>query len=391
MIDGVNIANVKEENCCGCSSCAQSCPKTCITMQENERGFLVPIVNMDICIRCGLCLKVCPEIDQPHFNPPISAYAAISKVKSVVYGSTSGGVFTVISEFIIKQKGIVYGCGWNDDLSTKHIRVKSINDLNKIQKSKYIQSDIQRSYLNVEQDLKKGKKVLFSGTACQVAGLRKFLRKSYTELLTIEVACHGVPSPGLFRMYIGWIEKKYKKKVITFQFRNKVKHKKGEHYKLYIKFKDGTEKYIMVDDDPYYSSFLKGKTLRKTCYECKYKSYNRVGDIMLSDFWGIEKEHPSFPAQNGASAIIITSIKGQIIFNSIRNNLIIEKSSYDRIVSHNHSLQMSAKCVNGERLENINKDIDELFTELKGSFSFRKRLKYLIPERLKYVIKRFYK
>lgn len=382
-----SVLEITEKSCCGCGSCFQSCPKHCITMQENERGFLLPEVDESLCVNCGLCVRSCPEIEQPKPYSVKKAYAAVARNMPMLKKSTSGGIFGVMSLAVLNQGGVVYGCAWGDNFKAEHIRITAVDDLYLIQQSKYLQSDTANTFVQVKNDLLNNIMVLYSGTACQIAGLRKFLKQEYDNLLTVEVACHGVPSPGLFRKYIDWIEKNTGKKVSDYQFRNKEKHKKGEHYKYCVTFADESKKYGFSKEDAYYGSFLEGRTLRCTCYNCKYKNNERIADIMLSDYWGIEREHKDFPAQNGASAVVLCSDAAIDLFSSIKDSLIFKDSSFEQITKHNHSLVQSSLVDENLRIKTINIDSNDLFTFLKPKFDIKVRVKNLVPEKLKYFMK----
>lgn len=383
-----SIKNVKEELCCGCGACYQTCPKQCIHMEQNKRGFLIPIVDENICVNCGACIKTCPEQSQPLMKMVKNAYVAIAKNKEILNMSTSGGIFGILSESVITAGGCVYGCMWNQQGYAQQGKIECIQELEKIQKSKYVQSDTKRTFIEVQNDLKQGRNVLYSGTACQIAGLRKFLNGREENLITVEVACHGVPSPGLFQKYICWKEKREGNKIEEVQFRNKEKHKKGEHYKFCLKYADGKKRYYLSNEDPYYGAFLEGRTLRKTCYHCKYKQSERVSDILLGDYWGVEKEHPKFPAQYGASAIVISSDKGMQLFESIKSQLIVEDSTFEKIIKHNKSIISCAVCSKEKCLKTIDINDDELFKLLKPNFDIKKRIKNMVPEKVKYLLKR---
>ena len=383
-----SVNNVTEENCCGCGACYQICPKKSICMKENERGFLLPKVNETSCIKCGMCLKVCPENSKPQLHKVKKSYAAIVQNRELLMNSTSGGIFGALAAEVIFQGGSVYGCAWDENLHARHMKIECLNQLNQIQKSKYVQSDTNTTFIDVRNDIHQGRKVLYCGTACQIAGLRKFLNGNEGQLITIEVACHGVPSPGLFQRYITWRSKIEKSQVVDVQFRNKEKHKKGEHYKFCLKYADGKKRYYLSNEDPYYGAFLEGRTLRKTCYHCKYKQSERVSDILLGDYWGVEKEHPQFPAQYGASAIVISSDKGKQLFESIKSQLIVEDSTFEKIIKHNKSIISCAVCSKEKCLKTIDINDDELFKLLKPNFDIKKRIKSMVPEKVKYLLKR---
>ena len=259
-----SVLGIGEEQCCGCGACNQVCPQGCIDRAENQRGFILPSVDANKCINCGLCRKVCPECNVSDKNSIGSAYIAKAAEFDIQKKSTSGGIFSLLAEEVLKNNGIVYGCAWTDDLIARHIRVESIEGLAGLRQSKYVQSDTADTFREAQKDLQAGRIVLYCGTGCQLAGLKNVVGDN-NQLILVEVACHGVPSTGLFREYIKWIKEKSGKQVASYQFRNRKKHKKGEHYQLRIKFADGSEEYRYSAFDPYYASFIAGRTLRKTC------------------------------------------------------------------------------------------------------------------------------
>lgn len=377
-----NLGNVGEESCNGCGACYQKCPKHCIQMVENDRGFLLPQIG-DGCISCGLCVDVCPERKNTEFvNKVVEVWAAADIRDDILKESTSGGVFVLFAEQILSQNGVVFGCTWEDGFRVKHIKVTKIDALFNIQKSKYIQSNTADTFKEVQGLLQNGVPVLYSGTGCQIAGLRSYLGKNYDTLYAVEVACHGVPAPGLFAKYIVWLEAKYSIKIANYTFRNKVKHKKGEHYTFSFADQNGRKIYKYSNEDPFYASFLKGKTLRDTCYHCKYKNFNHTGDILLCDFWGIEKAHPSFDAKYGASAVLIYSDKGKRLFEEIpRKTIRKEKSQYEAVVASNSSVIKSADV--GCRIQYSLKDSDVVERMIPPK-SLKNFVKNHIPEWIKY-------
>ena len=191
-----------KKNCCGCAACVQKCPKHCVSLKEDEEGFLYPVVNVDKCIDCGLCEKVCPVLNQDKKHEPIGVYAAKNKNDETRKNSSSGGVFTLLAENVIKRGGVVFGARFDERWEVVHDYVEDKEGISKFRGSKYVQSTIGDNYLKAEQFLKAGRKVLFSGTPCQIAGLKHFLRKDYDNLLTVDFICHGAPSPGVFRTFL---------------------------------------------------------------------------------------------------------------------------------------------------------------------------------------------
>ena len=272
----------------------------------------------------------------------------------------------------------------HEDFHIKHIKVTQKDALLSIQKSKYIQSNTADTFKEVQDLLKNNVPVLYSGTGCQIAGLKSYLGKDFDSLYTVEVACHGVPAPGLFIRYIDWLEKKYNTKIGNYTFRNKVKHKKGEHYTFAFEDMTGRKFYKYSNEDPFYAAFLKGKTLRDTCYHCKYKGAGHTGDILLCDFWGIEKAHPDFDAKYGASAVLIYSDKGKHLFKDIPDMAIRKKKSqYETVVACNSSIIKStdANCKMKYSLNEGN-----LVERMIPQKSIKNIVKNHIPEWLKYRI-----
>lgn len=199
------MINIKEKhNCCGCSACVQVCPKQCISMSADNEGFLYPQIDTAICIDCGLCEKVCPVINQNEPREPLAVYAANNNNEDIRLKSSSGGIFTLLAEQIISEGGVVFGARFNENWEVVHDYTEAIEGLEPFRGSKYVQSIIGDNFIKAKQFLTDGRKVLFSGTPCQIAGLKKFLRKEYENLLTVEVVCHGVPSPMVWRDYLDY-------------------------------------------------------------------------------------------------------------------------------------------------------------------------------------------
>lgn len=380
-----NIDGISEYSCSGCGTCSVVCPKKCISMIENNRGFLIPSISKDECIDCGVCLSRCPELTTINLNVNIKTFAASTKNKDILIESTSGGVFYELASAVLKENGIVCGCSWCFGVA-KHICIDKLDDLNKIQKSKYVQSEMGNIYSEIKGYISKGKQILFCGTACQIAGLCNFLNNQTDSLITVEVVCHGVPSPGLYKKYITWLENKYNKKIDVYNFRTKKFHKKGEHFKSFIIFNDKTESSLFMNTDPYYSSFINGKTLRKTCYKCKYKGKNRVSDITVCDFWGIEKEIPNFPSNFGASAVLVNSVKGIDLFDKIKENLNFTETTIDIVAKSNPSLYNSTKECNELNYSLKDKDVIE---KMIPKYTVKMFIKNHFPEKFKYFLKKY--
>lgn len=328
------------KSCCGCSGCEQICPKNCISMKPDSEGFLYPEVDESICIECGICIKHCPILtDVSRCNIP-KVYAAKYKDRGSTFKSTSGGLFIPIAKSVISMGGVVFGCAYDENLVAKHIKVETEDELYRLQSSKYVQSDTREIYKQVKTELENGKEVLFSGTGCQAAGLRSFLGKDYGNLLITDIVCHGVPSPKLFKNYIDYMGKKLGGTLTSYNFRSK--EKRG--WDLYYKAENGQKsKSDYGFFDPYYSAFLYCKTYRESCYECKFANKNRVSDITLADYWGIQKFHPEFFDENGVSLVLVNTEKGKKYLEKIKDKLEIIESDYNKASVMNANLVHPSK------------------------------------------------
>ena len=265
----INIKN--KQDCCGCSACAQRCPKQCISMTEDDEGFLYPQVDSSKCVDCHLCEKVCPVINQDEARIPLNVYAANNPDDNIRKESSSGGVFTMLAENTIEQGGVVFGACWDKEWNVKHDYVDKISDLQKFRSSKYLQSVIDDNYLKAEQFLKTGRKVMFSGTPCQVAGLKLFLRKEYENLLTLEIACHGVPSPKVWHNYLTELIDLNKISIIkSINFRDKKYGWNSYHFSATYINKNGKTVNMSMPhgDNSFYRGFLNHLYVRPSCYQC---------------------------------------------------------------------------------------------------------------------------
>ncbi len=298
-----------KEDCCGCSACAQICPRQCISMVADDEGFEYPHVDASKCIDCSLCCKVCPVINAGDSKHPIKIYASKNVDEEVRSKSSSGGVFTPLAENIIDESGIVFGVSFDKDWNPKHSYTESRDGLIAFRGSKYVQSKIGTSYTEVKAFLRSGRKVLFSGTSCQVAGLKRFLGKEYDNLFTVEVLCHGVPSVKVWQKYLD-----IRKREFCCQEINDVSFRDKKHgwanYDVTIAFGNGSTYTTSHKKDPYFRGFMKNLYLRPSCYACKCKNGRSGSDIVIADYWRINKVLPEFNDNNGVSLILANTEKG---------------------------------------------------------------------------------
>lgn len=375
-----------KNKCCGCWACVQCCPKKCISMKEDEEGFLYPVVNEDICIDCGLCEKVCPVIHQEEIREPLDVYAAINPDEAIRLKSSSGGVFTSLAEYVIQRGGVVFGACFNSKWEVVHDYTETIEGLEKFRGSKYVQSRIGDCYKQAEDFLKEGRFILFSGTPCQISGLHKFLRKDYDKLLTMDFICHGVPSPGVFRTYLRdeiiEIAHKGDKKnsvlhpcipliserdgleenpnlIKSISFRDKRNGWKKYGFTLELsKASAAGEKntvllsYKRVDKHPFLEGFLKDLYLRPSCYACPSKGLSSGSDITLGDYWGIESTLPELDDDKGISVITVNTSKGKEVLEYLPIEL--HMTSWNDLKMKNKSVVQSAKIPNNRILFFVN-------------------------------------
>lgn len=302
----ISITNSKE--CCGCSACAQICPKQCISLKEDKEGFLYPAVDNSSCIDCGLCERVCPVINQNEPQKPVVTLAAANSDESVRLASSSGGIFTLLAERTIDNGGVVFGAAFDENWDVKHICIDSKSELPKLRGSKYVQSIIGSCYKEAKAYLSAGKEVLFSGTPCQIAGLKKFLRKDYMNLKTMDVVCHGTPSPLVWRKYLDEVSSLYNIAQITdIQFRDKTEGWKNFSLSIKYKDKEGAEKTFRetLNENVFMSCFLSNLCLRPSCYACPARDGKSGSDITLADLWGTENICPELDDDKGVSLVLL--------------------------------------------------------------------------------------
>lgn len=327
--------------CCGCGACAEACPQNCISMQEDKEGFLYPQVDESKCINCGLCKSVCIYNRIIDKNENATVYACYNSNDEIRLQSSSGGVFSVFAEKIIKDGGVVYGCAFDVTGGAKHIRVESLEGLKQLYGSKYTQSNTNGTFREVKYDLSDGKKVLFSGTPCQINALKTYLKGiDDKNLILADIICHGVPSKLLYKYYVDYIEEKYKKKVQTLSFRDK---KSGwENYGIKVIFEDATELFVPQEKNYFMKAFLTDIMLRPACYKCISKDFHNFSDMTMGDYWGAGEKFSKLNDGKGLSVLVLRTKKGETLFEDVKSELIFELSDMDDVCKHNKALICSA-------------------------------------------------
>lgn len=402
----------KKENCCACGACYNICPRNAIEMIVDEYGFKYPKINYDKCIGCGACKKVCAFQNVIEKNEPLQVVAAARKDEDKIMKSASGGIFAVFAEYFLSIGGIVYGSALineNDTLVPKHIGIDNLKDLQKLLGSKYVQSDVGNVYKEIRTLLNNKKHILFSGTPCQVAGLKAFLGKEYDNLFTIDIICHGVPNAEFFKGYLEILEEKFNGKILDFKFRDK-----KDGWGPYILSADilkqnklqKERKYIYLDESTYASMFLYTDILRLNCYKCKYTNKHRTGDITIGDYWGIEKEHPELLKINGGlldtkkgiSAIIINTEKGKLEVEKLGQEIVYFDTTYEKVAVINTQLREPSKYGNyrdkimeAYKIGGFNKVDEYYYNKVLREIAIKKKIKKFVPKFLWKKIKIIYK
>lgn len=336
------MIRIKEKkSCTGCHACSSICPQESISMEKDAEGFWYPFVDPGRCRDCCLCEAACPVKNRITAIYQPRAYACMNKEDNIRLESSSGGIFTLIAENVINDGGVVFGVRFDDDFSVIHDYTETVEGFKEFRGSKYVQSKIDDSFKKAKDFLKQGRKVLFSGTPCQIAGLKSFLGKDFEKLFTVDLICHGVPSPKVWAEYIKYREKTAGSKTKKISFR-----RKDESWKLYslsFIFVNNKEYIQFHKKDPYMRAFLKDISLRPSCYDCRFKSVSRESDITLGDFWGIQRILPEMDDDKGTSLIFVNSNKGKKIFEKIKDKMEYKQVDIEQAIRHNSAAVKSVK------------------------------------------------
>lgn len=312
--------------CTGCTACASVCPKGCITMAADEDGFLCPVIDAEKCVSCGLCEKTCPIVTPPEkpANEPV-AYAAYSRDEKLRLDSSSGGIFSELAKVVLNEGGAVFGAAYNEAFEVVHICVENETDLARLRGAKYAQSDLGGSYKDVKRRLEQGQKVLFSGTPCQVLGLKSFLHRNYDNLLLVDMICHSVPSPLAWKRYLEHISEG--KRLATVNLRSKDTGWSRYGYSNRFDFSDGTCLMDRSGESLYMKLFGGGYITSTACTNCPAKGYARVSDLSIGDFWGIWDVAPEMDDNKGTSVVLVQSAHGAEILRKIGEMLVVKRVS----------------------------------------------------------------
>ena len=373
--------------CTGCAGCSIACPRQAVTMTQNEKGFLFPTISPDKCIQCGICLSSCHLHNNAVCYKPLSLLAAKNKSSEERTVASSGGIFLLLAKHIINQNGVVYGAAFDNHLNVKHIRATTIDDVLRCCQSKYVQSDAVDALQNAIQDIENGKKTMFVGTPCQVSALRLALKNKKIDqdnMLMVDFVCHGTPSPKVFSDYLKMLEEKYKGTIIKFFFRDKEQGWRGNGYKAIFSNRDS------VINGFYMRGYNKLFPLatNDACFECRYSKPERMSDITLGDFWGIENTPVSnFEDKLGVSIITINTAIGEEWVNKIVNEIEMVNISLDYCKNntplfHHPEKSPSYDAFWAQYLRDGYRKTFDLYCKFSGKKGLYERLKWIIMYRL---------
>jgi NADPH:quinone reductase len=337
----INI--IDKSKCCGCTACVQCCPKQCIVLKEDNEGFLYPEVNIEQCINCNLCTKVCPVIYPFKEKYPQKTYACINPNNEIRINSSSGGIFSLIAEKVIQNNGIVFGAIFDSQWQVIHSYTKDINSLYKFQGSKYVQSFIGDSYQKIKLLLENNTIVLFVGTPCQVSGLLHYLRKDYHNLITVDFSCHGVASPKVWSLYLNELCSKHCIEIHNIKHIN-FRDKQYSWTKFCFSIKYFNSKNNLIEtfleihnNNIFMKGFLSNLYLRPSCYKCPTKNGRSQSDITIADYWGIQNIFPEMNDEKGVSLVLINTEKGKSFFPITQT--IFRESNYENARQYNEGLK----------------------------------------------------
>lgn len=381
----------RKEFCCGCNACAEKCPTKCIEMCVDSQGFSYPVITeINKCVNCGICANVCPfEKPQNIAETEFNAVAGYSLNDEILLKSSSGGIFTELVNIFLEDGGVVFGAALDEKHKLSHIAVCSSNDIYKIQGSKYIQSNTKDVFSICKAELETGKKVLFSGTPCQISALTKFLNKKYDNLYTTDVICHGVPSQKMFDAYVDYLEKKHKAELVDISFRDKKKNGWSITLRYTMRYKNGKTKdyYLISPMSEYFTGFLGGYISRESCYECPFSSLNRPSDITMGDFWGYQKTRPELVNKKGLSVLLINSNKGKEMLNQLKRRGLFFSDVTENSIRMSDNKNLYTPTFRPNERDVIYKEFEENGFKyiakkyLQKHFTLRNRVKNIIPKK----------
>lgn len=353
---------IEKYQCTGCTACASVCPKQCISMIKDDEGFNYPHIDESKCIQCNLCETVCPVIHKQVLHTDTKSHAAINNDEEIRLNSTSGGIFTLLAQYVLDKNGYVIGAAYDEQFTVRHIIINNINDVYKLRGAKYSQSELGDTFIIIKELLDKDNWVLFSGTPCQVGGLKSFLRKDYDKLVTVDLICHGVPSPMVWSKYLKYrLQQDSQSKINNINLRSKISGWSKYNYSVVFDY-DHSQYQTINSNDIYMKSFVSDICLRPSCSQCSFKGIYRVSDFTLGDYWGVWDQLPDMDDNKGTSLVFVHSELGRRIFNEIDSYIRNIEVNSEEAIKMNPSMIMSSPK-NSHREEFMNDIRDKGFSE----------------------------
>lgn len=384
------IDKLDKSLCTGCTACKSICPKQCINMIKDEEGFNQPVIDTNSCINCNLCEKVCPVLNKLETNKDTSAYAIINKDEEVRLNSTSGGFFSVLANYVLEQNGYVVGASYNDNYVVEHIIINNKEELHKLRGAKYSQSELRDIFNQIKKLLDDNKLVLFSGTPCQVGGLKAYLRKDYSNLIAVDLICHGVPSPKVWKDYVVYRSNKDNNGTLPLSINLRSKITGWPRYSVLFDY--GEKQYSSYsNEDLFMKAFIGDYCLRESCSNCVFKGINRVSDFTLGDYWGIEGQLPEMHDNKGTSLVFVHSENGRQLFDKLKNQFIDVEVNCEKSIEWNPSMIRSSKAkdTRNEFIREINSnEVEKIINHFIQKQNSKNKTKRRILYKIKKILKR---
>lgn len=367
----------KRSQCSGCEACVQVCSQNAVAMKTDNEGFRYPVIDKSKCIDCGRCYECCPtKREELFYQNEQHCFGGYSNDSEILLKSTSGGAFSEIARAWCDENYVIFGAAQNEQLIVEHTYITDIGDLDALRKSKYSQSKVGTAFSDCKRFLEEGKKVLFSGTPCQIAGLKAFLNREYDNLLTIDVICEGVPSPKLIRSFASYLEGKHKSKIVSLDYRDKDRDR-WDFNVMSATFQNGKTAKIDRWFNPFFDFWMQHIMSRPACYECMYTSTKRVSDITLGDLWGVHIFCPELYNDNRGSSLMLSNTeKGFKTLESMRDLMTMRELELDTVLKYSNRMRNPIEY--NERREEFLSDIDTMsFSQLKKKWYKGSSLKLL--------------
>lgn len=368
-----NKAICSDSSCTGCMACVNSCRHGAIIQKQNEKGFYRPACVPDLCVNCGLCQNVCPSLhplEESEFKQ--TAYFGFNRSEKIKKKSSSGGLFSAIAESVLSKGGIVYGAMFDENMTCVISNSEAQKGIEKFRGSKYVQAKVgSDTYSEIRKKLHSNQLVLFSGTPCQVAGLKSYLGKDFDNLLTVDFLCHGVPSPLVNQKYVKYLENQRGAKITSLKHRDK--YKSWRIFNFLISYSDGEQSRVFRCEDPYYQLFLRNFSVQDTCFHCQYTKPSRNSDLTLADYWIDVSNKRYFDDDQGMSLILLNSKKGMSVFKEISDGLKYQQIDFDMVKQKYGYLNIPTP--KPPMWENFWKDIKAMaFTDIIKKYGYPARI-----------------